>query len=137
MVLKLHTSYFFRNQMTPLSIQETNHLRIINSEQAIRRKVFLVMPSRWFHFQYLLLLKQFCLAICFYYQIKTKEKGFRGQANWQWSISVCRTRKCSWIYLYTFKNEKFNLRIHIRILIYSRENFHIGIQVTLYYQLVF
>ena len=61
---------------------EENHLRIINSEQAIRSK------SSCFHFQYLLLLKQFCLAICLYDQIKTEKKDFRGQANWQCQICM-------------------------------------------------
>lgn len=36
----------------------------------------------------------------------------------------------------SFKNEEFKLSF-LHILIHSREHFDIGIQVTLYYQLVF
>lgn len=97
-----------------------------------RSKSFLL--SRWFHFQYLLLLRLFCLAICFYYQI-IRERFQRKSHLAVPNLYVEGENVPERTYTIHVKTEKFRLSLspHI-IIIYSREHSHVGIQIALHYQ---
>lgn len=100
MVLKSHTSYFFKNQRILLSRQEKNHLRVINSEHnkpsdqslsyyAIQMISFSVFTVTWVVlWSHLLLLPDSKRKV-------SEEKPFGS------TRSVGRRRRCSWTYRYT------------------------------------